>query len=63
MFVSSFICNAFSSKKIVLKFLMLSCGIGFRIRPILVDVSGVCLASSMLGGMFKVTGEWSEFRS
>ena len=51
-----------SSKNSVLIFLIFPCRIGFKICSVLVDVGGLCRASSVLGGMFRVTGEWSKFR-
>ena len=62
--VRSFIWRAFSSKKFVLNCSMFSFGMGFRILGgSLLICDGVCLASSVFGGICSVTGEWSEFRS
>ena len=59
--MSSFICSAFSSKYSILNFSMFSCGMGFRILVVLF-VIGMGLASKVFGGMYNVTGEWSELR-
>ena len=62
MFVSSFNCNAFSSKNSVLNFSIFSCGIGFKVLGGLSVVSGRHRASNVFDGMCSVTGEWSELR-
>ena len=41
---------------------MFSCGVGFRILNVLLVVGVVWRANRLLGGMCRVTGEWSEFR-
>ena len=60
--VSSLIWSEFSSKNSVLKFSMLSCGMGFRILGGLFVFGCVGRANSVFGGICRVTGEWSEFR-
>ena len=62
MLVSSFICSAFSSKNFVLKVSIFSCGMGFNILGGLSIVGVILRASSVLGGMCRVTREWSEFK-
>ena len=62
VFVSSFIWSAFSSKKFVLNFSMLICGMGLSILMGLSVIGGIHRASSVFGGICSVTGEWSELR-
>jgi hypothetical protein len=62
MLLSSFIFSAFSSKNYVLKVLIFLCGMGFNILGGLSIVGVILRASSVLGGMCRVTGEWSEFK-
>ena len=62
MFVSSFIWSAFSSKKIILNFSILSCGMGLSILGSLSDIGGTQRAISVFGGICSDTGEWSELR-
>ena len=57
-----FIWSAFSSKNFVLKISMFACGMGFSILGVLFVVGGMQRAIKMLGGMCRVTGEWSKFR-
>ena len=62
VFVSSFICSAFSSKNSVLNISMFVWGIGFSILGGLFVVGGIQRAISVFDGMCSVTGEWSELR-
>ena len=60
--VSSFIWGEFSSKNNILSLSMFSFGMGFRILGGWFVFCCVGRASSVLGGICSVTGEWSEFR-
>lgn len=60
--VSSLILRVFVLQNLVFNFSIFSCGIGFRIFGVMVvGCVGGC-ASSVLGEMCRVRGEWSEFR-
>ena len=60
--VSSLIWVAFSSKNSVLNFSIFAWGMGFSILGVLSVAGGMQRAIKVLGGMWSVTGEWSEFR-
>ena len=62
VFVSSFICSAFSSKNSVLNISMFVWGIGFSILGGLFVVGGIQRAISVFDGMCSVTREWYELR-
>ena len=54
--------SAFSSKNFVLNFSMFASGMGLSSLAVCCFGIGVGLASSTLGGMCRVTGEWYELR-
>ena len=62
VFVSSFIWNAFSSKKFVLNISIFACGMEFSSLGGFSVVGGIQRASSVFGSIYSVTGEWYEFR-
>ena len=54
--------SEFFSKKVVWNFSMLSFGIGLSILMVLLGGGGCVRLISLLLGMCKVTGKWSELR-
>lgn len=54
--------RAFSSKNSILNLSRFSCGMGLRSLTEGGVGLGVGLASRVLGGRWRVMGEWSEFR-
>ena len=57
------ICMEFFPKNLILNFTRFSGGIGFRILVCIMLLEGIGFLSSVLYGIWREIGQWSEFRS